>query len=120
MLFELGCAALPVTPAATVNHLRAALEEPYLAPELRLRTVCRLAQELGRTGRADEAVRTLEAEAEAEALAETPGPGPGLRLALHAELFMWHALSAAEEGARTRSPVRHGTGPAPWPGSPKT
>ncbi|WP_327391673.1 hypothetical protein OG533_02260 [Streptomyces sp. NBC_01186] len=104
VLFELGCAALPVTPAATVNHLRAALEEPYLAPELRLRTVCRLAQELGRTGRADEAVRTLEAEAEAEALAETPGPGPGLRLALHAELFMWHALSAAEEGGADEEP----------------
>ncbi|MDJ1137145.1 AAA family ATPase [Streptomyces iconiensis] len=82
VLYELGCSALPHAPAATVNHLRAALEEPELDSGLRALVVHRLAQALGRTERMGEAVRT----AGQEALRATD---TGTRLRMRAEQFLW-------------------------------
>lgn len=96
VLYELGCSALLTTPAATVNHLRAALEEPALDPELRVRVVYRLAQALGHTDRLGEAARTVELEAGRATDART-------RLRMQAELFMWHAFRADEEDSPARS-----------------
>ncbi|MGO4426879.1 ATP-binding protein, partial [Streptomyces sp. MCAF7] len=63
VLYELGCAAQLSEPAVTVNHLRAALEEPALGPELRESIIYRLAQAYGHSGRMEEAAQLVAAEA---------------------------------------------------------
>ncbi len=55
VLHELGCASLLTEPATTVNHLRAALEEPITDPELRHNIVYRLSQVLAHSDRLAEA-----------------------------------------------------------------
>lgn len=96
VLYELGSSALLHAPAATVNHLRAALEEPELDPALRVLVVCRLAQALGHTGRIGEAARTVELEARRATDTRT-------RLRMRAELFRWNAFRADEEDSPARS-----------------
>ncbi|GAB2781560.1 ATP-binding protein [Streptomyces daliensis] len=96
VLFELGCSALLTSPAATVNHLRAALEEPALDPALRELVSYRLAQALGHTDRLGEAARTVEAEARRAG-------DPRTRLRMQAEQFMWNAFRADEEDSPARS-----------------
>ncbi|GAA2098025.1 AAA family ATPase [Streptomyces albiaxialis] len=96
VLYELGTSALLNAPAATVNHLRAALEEPALTPGLRVQVVYRLAQALGHTDRMGEAARTLEAEARNATDTRT-------RLRLQAELFLRNAFRADEEDSPARS-----------------
>ncbi|WP_336621576.1 AAA family ATPase [Streptomyces sp. DH37] len=96
VLYELGRAALPTQPAATVNHLRAALEEPGLGPELREAVTCRLAQALGHSGRMDEAAEAVAREARRAATART-------RLRMLAEQFMWNAFRADEPDSPARS-----------------
>ncbi|MGW2114387.1 helix-turn-helix transcriptional regulator [Streptomyces zhihengii] len=96
VLFELGCSALLTEPATTVNHLRAALDEPVLAPALREMIVYRLAQALGHSDRMAEAAETV-AEAAREATdART-------RLHMQAEQFMWNAFRADEPDSPARS-----------------
>ncbi|CAG7657080.1 ATP-binding protein [Actinacidiphila bryophytorum] len=96
VLFELGCSALLTEPAITVNHLRAALDEPVLAPELRDAIVYRLAQALGHSDRMAEAARTV---------AEAARRATDLRTRLHlqAEQFMWDAFRADEQDSTARS-----------------
>ncbi|MCZ4103126.1 ATP-binding protein [Streptomyces sp. H39-C1] len=96
VLFELGCSSLLNEPANTVNHLRAALEEPELEPELREAITYRLAQALGHTGRMAEAARTVEAEAGRANNTRT-------RLRMQAEQFMWNAFRADEQDSPARS-----------------
>ncbi|MFD8588523.1 ATP-binding protein [Streptomyces sp. NPDC059637] len=96
VLLELGRASLLHEPATTINHLRAALEEPLLAPALRETVASRLAQALAHTDRMAEAVATV-ADAARHA---TDAPG---RLRMRAEQFMWSAFSADEEDAPARS-----------------
>ncbi|TQK42624.1 AAA ATPase-like protein [Streptomyces sp. SLBN-118] len=96
VLFELGCSALLTEPATTVNHLRAALDEPVLDPSLREAVVYRLAQALGHSDRMAEAAETV-AEAAREATdART-------RLRMQAEQFMWNAFRADEQDSPARS-----------------
>ncbi|MFG3355404.1 ATP-binding protein [Streptomyces sp. NPDC048001] len=96
VLFELGCSALLTEPATTVNHLRAALEEPVLAPSLREAVVYRLAQALGHSDRMAEAAETVAAAARDATDART-------RLHMQAEQFMWNAFRADEPDSRSRS-----------------
>jgi hypothetical protein len=51
VLYELGCSSLLTEPATTVNHLRAALEEPIDDPVLREGIVFRLSQALAHSDR---------------------------------------------------------------------
>jgi DNA-binding CsgD family transcriptional regulator len=96
VLFDLGCSALLTEPAITVNHLRAALDEPVLTPELREAIVYRLAQALGHSDRMAEAAETVAEAARWATDVKT-------RLHLQAEQFMWNAFRADEQDSTARS-----------------
>ncbi|MYS19740.1 regulatory protein, luxR family [Streptomyces sp. DvalAA-14] len=96
VLFELGCSALLTEPAITVNHLRAALDEPVLTPDLREAIVYRLAQALGHSDRMAEAAQTVAEAARSATDVKT-------RLHLQAEQFMWNAFRADEQDSTARS-----------------
>ncbi|MER5885052.1 AAA family ATPase [Streptomyces sp. NPDC001941] len=96
VLFELGCSALLTEPATTVNHLKAALEEPELAPELREAITSRLGQALGHADRMKEAAEVVAAEAKRSTSART-------RLRMQGETFQWSAFRADEEDSPARS-----------------
>ncbi|WP_345045033.1 ATP-binding protein [Streptomyces sannanensis] len=96
VLFELGCSALLHEPATTVNHLKAALEEPGIAPALREAITVRLAQALAHTDRLAEAARTVADEGARSSSA-------GTRLRMQAHSLMWNAFCADEEDSPARS-----------------
>ncbi|MEU8619458.1 AAA family ATPase [Streptomyces sp. NPDC048623] len=96
VLFELGCASLLTEPATTVNHLRAALEEPVADPALRHGIVYRLAQVLAHSDRLVEATELLERETRQTTDARS-------RLRMQAEKFMWDTLRADEPDSPARS-----------------
>ncbi|WP_405804883.1 AAA family ATPase [Streptomyces sp. NBC_00210] len=96
LLFELGCSALLTEPATTVNHLRAALDEPVLDPALREAIVYRLAQALGHSDRMAEAAETVAEAARGATNTRT-------RLRMQAEQFMWNAFRADERDSPARS-----------------
>ncbi|MET9382585.1 AAA family ATPase [Streptomyces sp. NPDC002928] len=96
ILYELGCASLLTEPATTVNHLRAALEEPIADPELRHHIVYRLSQVLAHSDRLAEASDTLAREIHVTDDAR-------VRLRMVAEQFMWDAFRADEPDHPARS-----------------
>jgi DNA-binding CsgD family transcriptional regulator/tetratricopeptide (TPR) repeat protein len=96
VLYELGCASLLTEPATTVNHLRAALEEPLTDPRLRHSIVYRLSQVLAHSDRLTEASDTLAREIPATHDAR-------VRLRMVAEQFMWDAFRADEPDHPARS-----------------
>ena len=96
VLFELGCSTLLYDPAATVGHLRAALQQPGLADELHREIVVWLAQSLAHSNHLLEA-----AEATAEAAENAQSRQAWLRLQVWN--LMWCAFDAAEEGSPARS-----------------
>ncbi|MFJ6795238.1 ATP-binding protein [Streptomyces sp. NPDC091268] len=96
VLYELGCASLLTEPANTVNHLRAALAEPFDDPALRQGIVIRLAQVLAHSDRLAEASASLAQEIPRTQDARA-------RLRLQSEQFMWDAFNAAEPDSPARS-----------------
>ncbi|MEV7506971.1 AAA family ATPase [Streptomyces sp. NPDC091201] len=96
LLYELGCASLLTEPATTVNHLRAALAEPFDDPALRQGIVIRLAQVLSHSDRLAEASESLAREIPHTADVRA-------RLRLQSEQFMWDAFNAAETDSPARS-----------------
>ncbi|MFJ7068180.1 ATP-binding protein [Streptomyces sp. NPDC101115] len=96
VLFELGCASLLTEPATTVNHLRAALEEPVADPALRHGIVYRLSQVLAHSDRLVEASELLGRESRHTTDARS-------RLRMQAEKFMWDAFRADEPESPARS-----------------
>lgn len=96
VLYELGCASLLTAPAATVLHLRSALDLPGLDDTLRTDATYRLAQALAHNNQLQDAARAVAAEA-----ARTP-PGTGRRR-LQAAHFMYEGFQAAEEDGPGRS-----------------
>lgn len=96
VLYELGCASLLTEPANTVNHLRAALAEPFDDPALRQGIVIRLAQVLSHSDRLAEASDSLARE-----IPHTHELRARLRL--QSEQFMWDAFNAAEPDSPARS-----------------
>ncbi len=96
VLYELGCSAQLTEPAVTINHLRAALDEPALDTELREAITYRLAQAYGHSGRMEEAAEIVAAEAGRATSART-------RLRMQAEQFMWNMFRADEKESPARS-----------------
>lgn len=96
VLYELGCSSLLTEPATTVNHLRAALDEPIADPALRQGIVYRLSQVLAHSDRIGEASQTLAREARLTS-------DPRTRLRMRAEKFMWDAFRADEPESPARS-----------------
>lgn len=96
LLYELGCATLLSSPPTTVRHLRAALDLPGLADNLRVDATFRLAAALSHNNQLKEAALALAAEAERTA------PGPGL-MRLQAAHFLWEGMQAAEDDGPGRS-----------------
>lgn len=96
VLFELGSASLLTEPATTVNHLRAALEEPVADPALRHGIVYRLSQVLAHSDRLVEASELLGREARLATDARS-------RLRMQSEKFMWDAFRADEPDSPARS-----------------
>ncbi|MFI6284746.1 ATP-binding protein [Streptomyces sp. NPDC051018] len=96
VLYELGCSSLLTEPATTVNHLRAALEEPIADPALRQGIVYRLSQVLAHSDRLAEASDTLAREARRTT-------EPRTRLRMLSEKFMWDAFRADEPQTPARS-----------------
>ncbi|WP_327242926.1 ATP-binding protein [Streptomyces sp. NBC_01320] len=96
LLYELGCATLLSSPPTTVQHLRAALDLPGLADEVRVDATLRLAAALSHNNQLKEAALALAAETGRTA------PGPG-RMRLQAAHFMWEGMQAAEEDGPGRS-----------------
>ncbi|MFE0642454.1 ATP-binding protein [Streptomyces sp. NPDC058877] len=96
VLYELGCSSLLTEPATTVNHLRAALEEPVADPALRHGIVYRLSQVLAHSDRLAEASELLAREAGRTTDARS-------RLRMQAEKFMWDAFRADEPDSPARS-----------------
>ncbi|MET7480972.1 AAA family ATPase [Streptomyces sp. NPDC005648] len=96
VLHELGSASLLTEPATTVNHLRAALEEPIADPRLRHHIVYRLSQVLAHSDRLAEASDTLAREIPVTDDAR-------VRLRMVAEQFMWDAFRADEPDHPSRS-----------------
>ncbi|MGC5564130.1 ATP-binding protein [Streptomyces sp. FR-108] len=96
VLYELGCASLLTEPATTVNHLRAALQEPIDDPGLRHNIVYRLSQVLAHSDRLGEASDTLAREIKVTGDVR-------VRLRMQSEQFMWDAFRADEPGSPARS-----------------
>ncbi|MFC8513177.1 AAA family ATPase [Streptomyces sp. NPDC057257] len=96
VLYELGSASLLTEPATTVNHLRAALEEPIADTGLRQHIVYRLSQVLAHSDRLAEASDTLAREIPVTEDAR-------VRLRMVAEQFMWDAFRADEPDHPARS-----------------
>jgi DNA-binding CsgD family transcriptional regulator len=96
VLYELGSASLLTEPATTVNHLRAALEEPIADAGLRHRIVYRLSQVLAHSDRLAEASDTLAREIRVTEDAR-------VKLRMVSEQFMWDAFRADEPDHPSRS-----------------
>ncbi|MEU9454070.1 AAA family ATPase [Streptomyces sp. NPDC048277] len=96
VLHELGSASLLTEPATTVNHLRAALQEPIADPALRHQIVYRLSQVLAHSDRLAEASETLAHEIRVTGDAR-------VRLRMLSEQFMWDAFRADEPDHPARS-----------------
>ncbi|MFF5761858.1 ATP-binding protein [Streptomyces tanashiensis] len=96
VLYELGCASLLTAPAATVRHLRSALDLPGLDDELRIDATYRLVQALAHNNELQEAARAAAVE-----YARTP-PGTGRRR-LQAAHFIYEGFQASEEDGPGRS-----------------
>ncbi|WP_175409288.1 AAA family ATPase [Streptomyces sp. TRM64462] len=96
VLFELGSANLLHDPVSSVNHLRAALEEPKLEQSLRETVTYRLAQALAHTGRLEQATELLSDEGRRTTSSRT-------RLRMQAEQFKWNSVRAGEKDPQGRS-----------------
>ncbi|MEU6476997.1 AAA family ATPase [Streptomyces sp. NPDC047017] len=96
LLHELACATFLIEPAATVRHLRAALAEPDIAPELHASIVYRLTQALAHTDRTAEAAAVAAEEAQ-------QATSPRIRLRMQADHFVWSAFRADEPDSPARS-----------------
>ncbi|MEV6794466.1 AAA family ATPase [Streptomyces sp. NPDC051320] len=96
VLYELGCATLLTSPATTVGHLRAALEQQGLDADTRVDAVFRLSQALTHNNQPAEAAQVAAAEA------ERTEPGPARRR-LQSAHFLWEGVRAVEADGPARS-----------------
>ncbi|MER6030068.1 AAA family ATPase [Streptomyces sp. NPDC001851] len=96
VLHELACATFLIEPTATVRHLRQALAEPDVDPDLRASIVYRLTTALAHTDRMAEAV-TVAAEEARQAT------NPRVKLRMQADQFVWSTMRADDPDSPARS-----------------
>ncbi|MEV5341250.1 AAA family ATPase [Streptomyces sp. NPDC052676] len=96
LLHELAGATFLIEPTATVSHLREALAEPELDPELRASIVYRLTQALAHTDRMSEAATVAEQEAHKTT-------HPRIRMRMQADHFVWSMSNTDETDSSARS-----------------
>ncbi|WP_409473772.1 ATP-binding protein [Streptomyces sp. HC307] len=96
LLHELACSTFLIEPTATVSHLREALAEPGVDPDLRASIVYRLAQALAHTDRMAEAASVAADEARQAA-------SPRVRLRMQADHFVWSMFRTDEPDSPARS-----------------
>ncbi|MFE8992307.1 ATP-binding protein [Streptomyces collinus] len=97
LLHELACATFLIKPTATVAHLREALADPGIDPELRASMVYRLTQALAHTD------RTAEAATVADEESRRADAHPRIRLRMQADHFVWSAFRTDEPDSSGRS-----------------
>ncbi|MFE2064065.1 ATP-binding protein [Streptomyces sp. NPDC059467] len=96
ILHELACSTFLIEPTATVRHLRQALAEPDVDPDLRASIVFRLAQALAHTDQLAEAVSVATEEAKKAA-------NPRVKLRMQADQFVWGMFRADDRDSPARS-----------------
>jgi DNA-binding CsgD family transcriptional regulator/tetratricopeptide (TPR) repeat protein len=96
ILHELACSTFLIEPRATVSHLREALAEPGVDPDLRAGIVYRLAQALAHTDRLAEAAEVAGDEARQATSAR-------IKLRMQAEHFVWSSFRTDEPDSAARS-----------------
>ncbi|WP_405504946.1 ATP-binding protein [Streptomyces purpurascens] len=96
LLHELAGSTFLIEPTATVSHLREALKEPGIDPDLRASIVYRLTQALAHTDRLTEAATVAADEARRATNAR-------VRLRMQADHFVWSAFRADEPDSSARS-----------------
>ncbi|WP_374228725.1 AAA family ATPase [Streptomyces sp. ET3-23] len=96
VLFDLGSPGLLRDPSVMENHLRAALDDPDLDPQMRMIAVIRLARCLAFSGQMPEAAKVLEEEAQATTDAR-------VRLRMRIEHFVPTAFLSEEGDGPARS-----------------
>ncbi|MGC9543547.1 ATP-binding protein [Streptomyces sp. UG1] len=96
LLHELACSTFLIEPTATVCHLREALKEPGIDPDLRASIVYRLTQALANTDRLTEAAEVAADEARR-------APNPRVKLRMQADHFVWSAFRTDEPDSSARS-----------------
>ncbi|MFJ9663153.1 ATP-binding protein [Streptomyces sp. NPDC101219] len=96
LLHELACSTFLIKPTATVAHLREALTEPGVEPDLRASIVYRLTQALAHTDRMAEAATVAGDEARR-------ARHPRIRLRMQADAFVWSAFRTDEPDSAARS-----------------
>ncbi|MEU8031906.1 AAA family ATPase [Streptomyces sp. NPDC049099] len=96
VLHELACATFLIEPTATVRHLRQALAEPDVDPDLRASIVYRLTTALAHTDRMAEAVAVAAEEAR-------QATNPRVKLRMQADQFVWSTMRADDPDSPARS-----------------
>ncbi|MEU9479416.1 AAA family ATPase [Streptomyces sp. NPDC048191] len=96
VLHELACATFLIEPTATVRHLRQALAERAVDPDLRASIVFRLTQALAHTDQLAEAVNVAAKEAK-------QATNPRVKLRMQADQFVWSMVRTDDPGSPARS-----------------
>ncbi|PAZ15567.1 hypothetical protein CLM62_12245 [Streptomyces sp. SA15] len=96
LLHELACSTFLIDPKATVRHLRKALKESGIDPDLRASIVYRLTQALAHTDELTEAATVAADEARRAA-------NPRVKLRMQADHFVWSAFRTDEPDSSARS-----------------
>ncbi|MER6571451.1 AAA family ATPase [Streptomyces sp. NPDC001093] len=96
LLHELACATFLIEPTATVRHLRQALAEPHVDPDLRASIIFRLTQALAHTDQLAEAVTVAAEEARR-------ARSPRVKLRMQADQFVWSMVRTDDPDSPARS-----------------
>ncbi|MGN9762504.1 ATP-binding protein [Streptomyces sp. SD31] len=96
VLHELACSTFLIEPTATVRHLRQALAEPDVDPDLRASIVYRLTQALAHTDQLAEAVDVAAQEAR-------KATNPRVKLRMQADHFVWSMVRTDDPDSPARS-----------------
>ncbi|GHE08052.1 hypothetical protein [Streptomyces alanosinicus] len=96
LLHELACATFLIEPVATVRHLRQALAEPDVDPDLRASIVFRLTQALAHTDQLAKAVTVAAEEAK-------QATNPRVKLRMQADHFVWSMIRTDDPDSPARS-----------------